>query len=73
MATDVTKFGRETESGAYMTCYAPGRERATGGAWYFCPTDRDWLAFNGNDSFSAAYETEGEALAAAERWEAEND
>jgi hypothetical protein len=66
MATDVTKFGRETESGAYMTC-------EVGGAWYFCPTDRDWLAFNGNDSFSAAYETEGEALAAAERWEAEND
>jgi hypothetical protein len=65
MMTDVTKFGRETESGAYMTC-------EVGGAWHFCPTDRDWLAFNGNNSFSAAYGTENEALAAAEHWEAVN-
>ena len=53
------RFGRETKCGQYMTCNVEGR-------WYFCPTDPEWLVFNGNDEFSAHYETEEEAFKAAE-------
>lgn len=66
MPTIVTTFGGRTASDAYMTC-------EVGGAWFFCPTDREWLSGNGNNEFSAAYPTQAAALAAAERWESENE
>jgi len=57
--------GSYTESGNYQTCRVDGK-------WYYHPADTDWLAFNGNWEFSQAYETEAEALEAAENWEANN-
>jgi hypothetical protein len=66
MATDVQEFGPTTASGAYRTA-------KVGGRWYYHPTDRDWLAGNGNDEFSPDYATAEEALAAAEQWESAND
>jgi hypothetical protein len=52
-----------TQSGDYTTCRIAGR-------WYFFPTDPEWLAFNAAHNFSRPYDTEAEALAAAELWQA---